>query len=66
LEAALAELNSQRGKQFDALVVDACVRVVSTGRVDLCLEGRKSEHPEEMDDRTGGGHDAERNVWESN
>ena len=66
LEAALAELKSQRGKQFDAPVVDACVRVVSTGKVDLRCDGRKSEHPGKMEDRTGGGHDAEHNVWKSN
>jgi|GEM_PF-5742871 len=66
LEAALAELNSQRGKQFDAAVVDACVHMVSTGRVDLGLDGRKSERPGEMADQTGGDHDAEREIFEDN
>jgi hypothetical protein len=37
LQAALAELNFQQGKQFDAAVVDACTRGVSTDRVDLGL-----------------------------
>jgi HD-GYP domain-containing protein (c-di-GMP phosphodiesterase class II) len=43
LEAALVELKSRRGRQFDAAVVDACVRVVSTGRVDLGLPEQPTE-----------------------
>lgn len=35
LGAALSELQIQRGKQFDAAVVDACTHVLSTGRVAL-------------------------------
>ncbi|MFO7716171.1 HD domain-containing phosphohydrolase [Desulfosarcina sp.] len=43
IEAALAELKSNRGKQFDEAVVDACVHVVSTGRVDLGWSDQKIE-----------------------
>lgn len=35
LEAALAEIGAQRGKQFDPRVVDACVAVLTQGRVVL-------------------------------
>jgi len=49
----------------DAAVVDACVLVVSTGKVDLCLDGRKSEHPGGMEDQTGGDRDAERDIFEN-
>jgi PAS domain S-box-containing protein len=35
LEAALAEIGAQRGKQFDPQVVDACVAVLTQGRVVL-------------------------------
>jgi len=65
LETALAELNSQRGKQFEAEVVDACIRVVSTGRVDLCCDGRKSENPGGMDDQTGEESDAGGDIFEN-
>lgn len=37
LQTAMAELNAQRGKQFDPMVVDACLRVLSRGEVDLDL-----------------------------
>lgn len=35
LEAAVAELKSQRGKKYDAAVVDACIKVLTEGKVDL-------------------------------
>lgn len=43
LEAALSKLESKRGELFDERVVDACIQVVSSGRVDLDIEGRQSE-----------------------
>lgn len=50
----------------DAAVVDACVQVVSTGRVDLGLGGRKSEYPGGRANQKGGDHDAERDIFEGN
>ena len=41
-EAAMAELTSQRGKQFDAAVVDACVRILSMGKVDFSQAEQKA------------------------
>ncbi|MDZ7580826.1 MAG: HD domain-containing phosphohydrolase [Deltaproteobacteria bacterium] len=50
LEAALAELKAQRGQLFDAAVVDACVRILSTGGVDLGLSEHKPEAAARMGD----------------
>ncbi len=44
LEAALAELKSQRGIQLDAKVVDACLRVLAEGKIEL---------PEQTPSQTG-------------
>lgn len=35
MEAAMAELKSQRGIKYDAAVVDACIKVLTAGKVDL-------------------------------
>jgi PAS domain S-box-containing protein len=50
LEAALAELKSQRGKKYDEAVVDACVRVLAEGKVDLegCRNKNRVQAPEQM------------------
>ncbi len=46
LKEALEELKSQRGKQLDPVVVDACVRVLSMGKVKLGLEKQNPGKPE--------------------
>lgn len=45
VEAALEELNSQKGKQFDTVVVDACVSLLLTGGVDFELPEKKRKKP---------------------
>jgi PAS domain S-box-containing protein len=35
MKAALTELQSQRGKKYDAAVVDACIQVIAEGKVNL-------------------------------
>lgn len=59
LEAALVQLKTQQGTQFDEAVVDACVRVLSTGRVALGLAVQTSEPAAGLTDQSQGGGDDE-------
>ena len=53
LEAAMAELKDQRGKRFDATIVNACLHVLATGRVKLCSPEHREQTETGLIKKTG-------------